>query len=62
MTDAKSGKSVKAVKCDAKIAEQYNLGQTFGINGTPAIVLEDGSLIPGYQPPKDLLRALEAAQ
>ena len=61
MTDAKSGKAVKVAKCDAKIAEQYNLGQTFGINGTPAIVLEDGSLIPGYQPPKDLLRVLDAA-
>ncbi|QQX81099.1 bifunctional protein-disulfide isomerase/oxidoreductase DsbC [Shewanella sp. KX20019] len=62
MGDAKSGKRVKNAKCDAKIAEQYNLGQTFGINGTPAIVLEDGSLIPGYQPPKDLLRTLEAVQ
>ncbi|QFU21474.1 bifunctional protein-disulfide isomerase/oxidoreductase DsbC [Shewanella eurypsychrophilus] len=60
MTDAKSGNKVKHNKCDAKIAEQYNLGQSFGINGTPAIVLEDGSLIPGYQPPKDLLRALES--
>ncbi|MCL1052087.1 bifunctional protein-disulfide isomerase/oxidoreductase DsbC [Shewanella abyssi] len=62
MGDAKSGKRIKSAKCDAKIAEQYNLGQTFGINGTPAIVLKDGSLIPGYQPPKDLLRTLEAAQ
>lgn len=60
MTDAKAGNKVKHNKCDAKIAEQYNLGQSFGINGTPAIVLEDGSLIPGYQPPKDLLRALES--
>lgn len=60
MTDAKAGNKVKHNKCDAKIAEQYHLGQSFGINGTPAIVLEDGSLIPGYQPPKDLLRALES--
>ncbi|WP_394391681.1 bifunctional protein-disulfide isomerase/oxidoreductase DsbC [Shewanella woodyi] len=60
MTDAKGGKSVKQEKCDAKIAEQYNLGQSFGVNGTPAIVLEDGSMIPGYQPPAALLKVLEA--
>ena len=60
MTDAKGGKSVKRKKCDAKIAEQYNLGQSFGVNGTPAIVLEDGSMIPGYQPPAALIKVLEA--
>ncbi|MFT5234879.1 MAG: thiol:disulfide interchange protein DsbC [Shewanella sp.] len=60
MTDAKAGKSIKNNKCDAKIAEQYNLGQSFGVNGTPAIVLEDGSMIPGYQPPAALLKVLEA--
>lgn len=60
MTEAKSGNSVQHKQCDAKIAEQYNLGQSFGINGTPAIILEDGSMIPGYQEPKALARALEA--
>lgn len=60
MTEAKAGKSIKTARCDAKIAEQYHLGQSLGINGTPAIILEDGSMIPGYQPPKDLLRVLES--
>ncbi|NRD75028.1 bifunctional protein-disulfide isomerase/oxidoreductase DsbC [Shewanella sp. VB17] len=60
MTEAKGGKTVKHNKCDAKIAEQYNLGQSFGVNGTPAIILEDGSMIPGYQPPAELLKALES--
>ena len=62
MTDAKAGSKVAAATCDAKIAEQYALGTTFGVNGTPAIVLEDGNMIPGYQPPADLLRTLEARQ
>ncbi|MCG9695741.1 bifunctional protein-disulfide isomerase/oxidoreductase DsbC [Shewanella sp. Isolate11] len=63
MDDAKAGKPVaNAKKCDAKIAEQYNLGQSLGVNGTPAIVLEDGSMVPGYQPPKELFKALEATQ
>jgi thiol:disulfide interchange protein DsbC len=60
MTDVKGGKRLKLSKCDAKIAEQYNLGQSFGVNGTPAIVLEDGSMIPGYQPPAALLKVLES--
>lgn len=60
MNDAQNGKSVPLVKCDAKIAEQYKLGGTIGVSGTPAIVLEDGSLVPGYQPPADLLRTLES--
>ncbi|QSX36380.1 bifunctional protein-disulfide isomerase/oxidoreductase DsbC [Shewanella sedimentimangrovi] len=59
MDDAKAGKAIKAASCDANIAEQYNLGATFGINGTPALILEDGTLIPGYQPPKDLYNNLE---
>jgi len=62
MTEAKAGKKVSAASCDAKIAEQYQLGNSFGVNGTPAIVLEDGNMIPGYQPPEDLLRTLEARQ
>ncbi|ABV86133.1 bifunctional protein-disulfide isomerase/oxidoreductase DsbC [Shewanella pealeana] len=62
MGQAKNGKAIKQAKCDAKIAEQYNVGQAIGINGTPAIILEDGTLIPGYQPPKALLRTLESVQ
>lgn len=60
MTDAKSGGNVKAASCDIDIAKQYRLGGSFGINGTPALILEDGSMIPGYQPPADLLRTLES--
>ncbi|QYK00795.1 bifunctional protein-disulfide isomerase/oxidoreductase DsbC [Shewanella psychrotolerans] len=63
MDDAKAGKSVSSAKnCDAKIAQQYNLGQTLGVNGTPAIILEDGTMIPGYQPPQQLFQALERVQ
>lgn len=61
MDDAKSGKDTKMVQgCNAPIAEHYQLGQSFGINGTPAIILEDGTMIPGYQPAAALSAALEA--
>ena len=51
LTEAKSGSNTTAVKgCSAPVAEHYQLGQSFGVTGTPAIILEDGTMIPGYQP------------
>ncbi|PSS49051.1 DsbC family protein [Pseudomonas sp. BBP2017] len=44
------GKEIKAAKCANPVSKQFQLGQSIGINGTPAIVLEDGQVIPGYQP------------
>ncbi|QYJ83181.1 bifunctional protein-disulfide isomerase/oxidoreductase DsbC [Shewanella rhizosphaerae] len=62
LTDAKAGKQIGGAKCDAKIAQQYNLGQSLGVNGTPAIILEDGTMIPGYQPPEQLIQVLDRIQ
>ncbi|MFY8273064.1 bifunctional protein-disulfide isomerase/oxidoreductase DsbC [Pseudoalteromonas sp. SSDWG2] len=51
LTEAKAGTKPEAVEqCSAPVAEHYQLGQSFGISGTPAIILSDGSMIPGYQP------------
>ena len=44
------GKEIKAAKCANPVAKQFALGQSIGVNGTPAIVLADGQVIPGYQP------------
>ena len=61
MTQAKSRKQLPPGKCDNPVAKQYEIGQLIGINGTPAIVLANGELIPGYQPAPDLAKlALEA--
>ena len=58
--EAKAGEEVAEVKnCSAPVAEHYQLGQSFGISGTPAIILEDGSIIPGYQPAAALAQALD---
>ena len=59
MTNAKSGSSVTPNSCDNDIAEQFRFGRKIGVNGTPNIVLSDGSIIPGYQPPEQLLSALK---
>jgi thiol:disulfide interchange protein DsbC len=44
------GKNIQAPKCDNPVTKQFEIGQSIGVNGTPAIVLADGQLIPGYQP------------
>ena len=62
MNLAKARKDVPEAKCEAPVAKQFMLGQVVGIQGTPAIVLADGSLIPGYQPAAELAEAAIEAQ
>ena len=45
-----NGKTVDAPKCANPVSKQFALGQSIGVNGTPAIVLADGQVSPGYQP------------
>ena len=59
MTLAKGGRPVKPAQCDNPVRRQYELGQTLGVRGTPAIYLENGREMPGYVPPDDLLEALQ---
>ena len=60
--DAMAGKGVKAASCDIDIADQYALGVQFGVNGTPAIVLNNGYVVPGYQAPADMKAFLDQHQ
>lgn len=63
MNKAKARENVPAASCDNPVAEQYELGQLIGVQGTPAIVLADGQVIPGYQPAPQLAElALRAQQ
>jgi thiol:disulfide interchange protein DsbC len=59
MTAAKTGGTVEARDCENPVADHYELGQEFGIRGTPALVLEDGEVLPGYLPAKRLITVLE---
>ncbi|MCF2863292.1 bifunctional protein-disulfide isomerase/oxidoreductase DsbC [Pseudoalteromonas sp. Cnat2-41] len=60
LTEAKAGeKPEKIENCNAPVAEHYQLGQSFGISGTPAIILSDGSMIPGYQPAAAISSAID---
>lgn len=60
MTDAKSGKRLDAASCDNPVEAHMALGEQLGVNGTPAILLESGDLVPGYVPAKRLVGLLEA--
>ncbi len=59
ITDAKAGRAVAARQCDNPVAAQYRLGRSLGVSGTPTLILEDGSVVPGYLPPRQLLARLE---
>ena len=58
LTDSKAGKPIPAKSCDNPVAWEYELGHQVGVTGTPAIVLEDGSLYPGYLPAEKLAQIL----
>lgn len=60
MDDAKNLNKVSNKSCkEAPVKDHYALGQAVGVTGTPAIILSDGTLQPGYLPPKRLVQALE---
>lgn len=61
MTDAKSGKEVPSQTCKNPVDEHMALADEMGINGTPALILPDGELLPGYVP-ADRLKAVLSAQ
>ncbi|HEY0286568.1 MAG TPA: thioredoxin fold domain-containing protein [Pseudomonas sp.] len=56
------GKNIQAPKCDNPVTKQYEIGQSIGVNGTPAIVLADGQVIPGYQPAPQVAKLALSAQ
>ena len=64
MTDAKAGKDVPAQDCENPVDQHVALAEQMGINGTPALILPDGELLPGYVPPdrlKLILADIQAA-
>lgn len=59
LTKLKERQSIPDKTCaESPVADQYNLGRTIGLTGTPALILEDGELISGYLEPAKLAQAL----
>ena len=61
LTLAKLDKEYPTRTCDASIVStHYTIGQDVGLRGTPAIVLQDGTLFSGYMPAEQLKQAIVA--
>ena len=69
ITSTAVAKKDETPACAKLVQDQFELGVSMGVNGTPALFLEDGRAIPGYRPAADLgqimgiteLKALPAA-
>jgi thiol:disulfide interchange protein DsbC len=57
---AKAGKEIPQLDCENPVEDHYDLGQTVGVTGTPALLLEGGEMVPGYVPAHKLRKALDA--
>ena len=61
LTRLKNNKEVDTNFCDNQpVSKHYAIGKKLGVTGTPAIFSTDGSLIPGYLSPEDLLTKLKS--
>jgi thiol:disulfide interchange protein DsbC len=56
---AKSGAEVEAKDCDNPIDEHLKVARNLGVRGTPAIILQNGSMLPGYVPASKLVSELD---
>ena len=58
ITRLKRGNTISSKTCDNPVAEQYEIGQRVGVQGTPTIITADGELIGGYVPAAELAQGL----
>ncbi len=60
LTDAKKGNTPESKECDNPVDAHMDLGQKLGTRGTPMLVTEKGTILPGYVPADKLAKALGA--
>jgi len=65
LTKAKNDEAIPEKTCPVSgviknpIAKDFDLGVEVGVNGTPSILLDDGSIIGGYVEPAKLIQMLD---
>ena len=60
LEEAFEGKPLPAPKCESTaIDDNIKLAQKLGISGTPAIIMPDGRLIPGYLEADALIKQID---
>jgi thiol:disulfide interchange protein DsbC len=64
LTKAKKGEAIDAKDCGANniVARDYELGHKLSVDGTPAIFLSTGEMLPGYAPPGQLVKYLKTGK
>ena len=64
LTRAKAGAALDMNRtCSpTPVKREYELGESLGVRGTPAIVTENGDYISGYLPPRELVEQLKELQ
>ena len=56
---AKSGQVIEERNCDNPVALHMDVANKIGVNSTPTLVFDDGTVIPGYIPPARLIALLK---
>ncbi len=56
---AKSGQAIETRDCDNPVKLHMDIANKLGVNSTPTLVFEDGTIIPGYIPPARLIKLLK---
>lgn len=59
MTRAKLGEAVEQKTCDNPIQKHLAAAERVGVAGTPTMVMEDGTVVPGYMPAARLSQVLD---
>lgn len=63
LTRAKQGENIVNKKpCDDPVMKEFELASELGVRGTPALLLPNGELLPGYMPAQQLIAALEDSE
>ena len=55
---AMQGTTLSPGTCSNPVSRHYELGERFGVTGTPSLILSDGRLLPGYVSAEELVQIL----
>mgnify|MGYP003385557887 CR=1 FL=1 len=58
LTDAKLNNKIDNKSCGNPVDAHMNLARMFGVTGTPSMITEDGSMIPGFLPADQLVKRM----
>jgi thiol:disulfide interchange protein DsbC len=58
LTKAKKGENLEKKECKNPVDQHMALGTAMGANGTPMIVTDKGTILPGYVPAEQLAKIL----